>query len=232
LFRSPVSPQRRLKSAYESVPIVLMTAANSVTIVIVDDHPVVRDGLNAMLSAEPDLQVVGEAANGNDAVALVKTLRPSVVLMDLLLPDIGGAEVIKIVCGSFSDINFIVLTTLAGDEEIYRALEAGARGYLFKDMARKELIQAIRVVHRGQRYIPASVGSAIAENLPRMDLSSREIEVLQLVAAGLRNKEIAYRINVSEATVNAHVKHVLQKLNASDRTHAVTIALKRGIIRL
>jgi len=209
-----------------------MPTANSVTIVIVDDHPVVRDGLNAMLSMEPDLQVVGEAATGGDALSLLKTLRPSVVLMDLLLPDIGGAEVIKRVCSSYSDINFIVLTTLSGDEEIYRALEAEARGYLFKDMARKELVQAIRAVHRGQRYIPATVGSAIAESLPRTDLSSREIEVLQLVAGGLRNKEIAYRINVSEATVNAHVKHVLQKLNASDRTQAVTIALKRGIIRL
>jgi len=209
-----------------------MPDANNVTIVIVDDHPVVRNGLNAMLSVEPDLEIVGEAGTGNEALSLLKTLRPSIVLMDLLLPDIGGAEVIRRICTNYSDINFIVLTTVAGDEEIYRALEAGARGYLFKDMARKELIQAIRAVHRGQRYIPATVGSAIAENLPRMDLSSREIEVLQLVAAGLRNKEIAYRIHVSEATVNAHVKHVLQKLNASDRTHAVTTALKRGIIRL
>ena len=209
-----------------------MTDANSVTIVIVDDHPVVRNGLTAMLSMEPDLQVVGEAGTGGEALTLLRALRPSVALMDLLLPDMGGAEVIKRICATCSDINFIVLTTLAGDEEIYRALEAGARGYLFKDMARKELVQAIRAVHRGQRYIPATVGTAIAENLPRTDLTSREIEVLELVAAGLRNKEIAYRINVSEATVNAHVKHVLQKLNASDRTHAVTIALKRGIIRL
>ncbi|HEY2017550.1 MAG TPA: response regulator transcription factor [Bryobacteraceae bacterium] len=209
-----------------------MTAANIVTIVIVDDHPVVRDGLNAMLSAEPDLQVLGEAGTGTEALEMVKRLRPSVVLMDLLLPDIGGAEVIRQICSRYSDINFIVLTTLAGDEEIYRALEAGARGYLFKDMARKELVQAIRAVHKGARYIPGPVGSRIAENLPRTDLTAREIEVLQLVAAGLRNKEIAFRIAVSEATVNAHVKHVLQKLHASDRTQAVTTALKRGIIRL
>ena len=209
-----------------------MTPANPVTIVIVDDHPVVRDGLNAVLSTEPDLQVVGEVGTGADALTLVQKLRPSVVLMDLLLPDINGSEVIRRLCATYSDINFIVLTTVAGDEEIYRALEAGARGYLFKDMARKELVQAIHAVHRGLRYIPAPVGSRIAENLPRTDLTSREIEVLQLVAAGLRNKEIAYRINVSEATVNAHVKHVLQKLHASDRTHAVTTALKRGIIRL
>jgi len=155
-----------------------------------------------------------------------------VVLMDLLLPDMGGTEVIQRVCSSGSDVNFIVLTTAAGDEDIYRALEAGARGYLFKDMARKDLVKAIRTVHNGMRYIPATVGSAIAESFPRSGLTSREIEVLQLVATGLRNKQIAHRIGVSEVTVNTHVKHVLQKLQASDRTQAVTTALKRGIIRL
>jgi two-component system NarL family response regulator len=152
--------------------------------------------------------------------------------MDLLLPDIGGSQVIQRVCSRSSDTAFIVLTTVAGDEEIYRALEAGARGYLFKDMARKELVQAIRAVHRGQRYIPSQVGTRIAENFPRPDLTSREIEVLQLIAAGLRNKEIAYKLDISEATVNAHVKHNLEKLNAADRTQAVTTALRRGIIRL
>jgi two-component system NarL family response regulator len=213
-----------------------MTGMNAgidpITLVLVDDHPVVRDGLTAMLSAEPDLLIVGQAGSGTEALELLSHLRPSVVVMDLLLPDIGGAEVIRRVCARSSDVNFIVLTTVAGDEEIYRALEAGARGYLFKDMARKDLIQAIRSVHRGQRFIPGPVGSTIAENLPRTDLTSREIEVLQLVAAGMRNKEIAYRINVTEATVNAHIKHVLQKLHSADRTQAVITALKRGIIRL
>jgi two-component system NarL family response regulator len=209
-----------------------MALANSVTIVIVDDHPVVRNGLIAMLSTEPDLEIVGEAGSGNEALAVVQRLRPSVVVIDLLLPDLGGAEVIQQVCAKYSDIQFIVLTSVAGDEEIYRALEAGARGYLFKDMARKELIQAIRAVHKGQRYVPGPVGTRIAENLPRTDLTPREIEVLKMVATGLRNKEIAHLIGVSEATVNAHVKHALQKLHASDRTGAVTKALKRGIIRL
>jgi len=209
-----------------------MTERHPLTVMIVDDHPVVRDGLNAMLSTETDIQVVGEAGTGAEALSLLAKLHPAVVLMDLLLPDIGGAEVIKRVCSARSDTSFIVLTTVAGDEEIYRALEAGARGYLFKDMVRKELIQAIRTVDRGQRYIPAQVGSRIAENLPRQGLSAREIEVLQLVAGGLRNKEIAHKLGVSEATVNAHVKHILEKLYASDRTHAVTIALRRGIIRL
>jgi two-component system NarL family response regulator len=209
-----------------------MTSDTPVSIVIVDDHPVVRDGLQAMISAEPGLNVIGEAGSGAEALVVVPNLRPNVVLMDLLLPDITGDEVIRRVFRVSSDVNFIVLTAVAGDEEIYRALEAGARGFLFKDMVRKELIQAIRAVAKGGRYIPAPVGARIAENLPRTDLTSREIEVLQLVAAGLRNKEIAFRINVSEATVNAHVKHVLQKLHASDRTQAVTTALKRGIIRL
>jgi two-component system NarL family response regulator len=209
-----------------------MSPGKLVTVLIVDDHPVVRDGLNAMLSTEADISVVGEAGTGFEALALVSKLRPAVVLMDLLLPDIGGSEVIQRVCSRSSDTAFIVLTTLAGDEEIYRALEAGARGYLFKDMARKELVQAIRSVHRGQRYIPSQVGTRIAENLPRPDLTSREIEVLQLIAAGMRNKEIAYKLDISEATVNAHVKHILEKLNATDRTQAVTTALRRGIIRL
>jgi two-component system NarL family response regulator len=209
-----------------------MILAQTVTVMIVDDHPVVRDGLNAMLSTEPDIQVVGEAGTGEDALAFLAHEHPSVVLMDLLLPDIGGSEVIRRACAARSDTSFIVLTTVAGDEEIYRALEAGARGYLFKDMARKELIQAIRTVHRGQRYIPAQVGSRIAEYLPRLDMSPREIEVLQLIAAGLRNKEISHRLGVSESTVNSHMKNILEKLNATDRTQAVTTALRRGIIRL
>jgi DNA-binding NarL/FixJ family response regulator len=217
------------RSCYTSV---LVNPGNPVTVVIVDDHPVVRDGLNAVLSVEPAISVVGEAGTGAEAIILVNKLRPAVVLMDLLLPDIEGSEVIRRVCSRFSDIAFIVLTAAAGDEEIYRALEAGARGYLFKDMARKELVQAIHAVHKGQRYIPAQVGSRIAENLPRPDLTARETEVLQLVATGLRNKEIAYRLAISEATANAHVKHILEKLHASDRTQAVTTALRRGIIRL
>jgi DNA-binding NarL/FixJ family response regulator len=193
---------------------------------------VVRDGLCAMISAEADIQVVAEAGTGAEALEVIPKLRPTLVLMDLLLPDIGGSEVIKRLCSSSSDTAFLVLTTVGGDEDIYRAIEAGARGYLFKDMARKELVHAIRAVAKGQRYMPAQVGSRIAENLPRPGLTSREVEVLQSVAAGLRNKEIAYQLGISEATVNAHVKHILEKLNASDRTHAVTTALRRGIIRL
>ena len=209
-----------------------MPDVEPVRVVVVDDHPVVRDGLCAMISAEADIRIVAEVGTGAEALAVIPKLRPSVVVMDLLLPDIGGTEVIRRVSSSSSEIAFLVLTSAGGDEEIYRALEAGARGYLFKDMARKELIQAIRTVATGQRHIPAQVGSRIAENLPRTSLTSREIEVLQFVAAGRKNKEIAFQIGVSEATVNAHVKHILEKLDAADRTHAVTKALRRGIIRL
>ena len=209
-----------------------MSLPSVVTVAIVDDHPVVRDGLNSMLSTEPDLKVIGEAANGEEALRLIHGLRPNVVVMDLMLPDTPGSDVIRQICGQSSDILFIVLTSVAADEEIFRALEAGARGYLFKDMAGRELIQAIRAVHAGERYIPAQVGVRLAESFPRHGLSSREIEILEHVAAGLRNKEIAYELGLSENTVNAHVKHILEKLHVSDRTHAVTTALKRGIIRL
>jgi two-component system, NarL family, response regulator len=209
-----------------------MSDSQLVSVAVVDDHPVVRHGLCALIDAEEDIRVVAELGSAGEALTIIPKLRPKVVLMDLLLPDKLGTEVIQVISKISSDIGFIVLTTLAGDEEIYRAMEAGARGYLFKDMARKELIHAIRAVAKGQRYVPAQVGARIAENLPRPGLTAREIEVLNFIAAGRRNKEIAYEIGVSETTVNAHVKHILEKLNASDRTLAVTTALRRGIIRL
>jgi two-component system NarL family response regulator len=209
-----------------------MQSSPAVTVVIVDDHPVVRDGLTAVLSIEPDINVTGEAGNGADAIARIQELRPDVAIMDLGLPDMSGSDVIRHFCSAGSDVDFIVLTSVAGDEEIYRALDAGARGYLYKDMARKELVQAIRVVHSGERYIPSQVGVRLAESFPRHGLSQREIEVLEHVAAGMRNKEIAYKLTLSEATVNAHVKRILEKLHCQDRTQAVTTALRRGIIKL
>lgn len=209
-----------------------MSKSTRITVLVVDDHPIVRDGLRAIISSEPDLEMVGDVGTGCEGVDAYFSLRPAVVVMDLMLPDIGGAEAIRRICQRASGAQIIVLTTAAGDEDIYRALEAGARGYLLKDMVRKELLQAIRVVAAGRRYIPSQVGTAIAENLPRPDITAREIEVLQLVASGFKNKEVAHRLDISEDTVNAHIKHILQKLNASDRTHAVTVALRRGIIHL
>ena len=208
-----------------------------VSVLIVDDHPVVRDGLCAMISADPNVHVVGESGTGEEALEAIQRLRPMVVLMDLLLPDIPGSEVIQRVCAVSSDTAFIVLTTLVGDEEIYRAIEAGARGYLFKDMARKELIHAIHAVAKGQRYIPAIVGSRIAESLPRTGLSDREVEVLQAVAAGLRNKEIAYHLESqsnatgeSEPTVIAH--HYSRAGEAENSFHYWMLAADRSGQRL
>jgi len=209
-----------------------MTTTEQITVVIVDDHPVVRDGLNAILSTEPDLKVSGEAGSGEEALRVIPQLRPNIVLMDLMLPDMSGSDVIRTICGRMKDIDFIVLTSVAGDEDIFRALDAGARGYLFKDMARKELIQSIRHVRAGERYLPVQVGSKLAENFPRNALSERELMVLQFLAAGLRNKEIAYKLELSENTVNAHVKRIFERLGVTDRTHAVTTALRRGIIHL
>src|SRR3954447_18463296 len=181
---------------------------NPITILIVDDHPVVRDGLVAMLLAESDMKVVGEAATGREALESYNKLKPQVIVCDLLLPDMSGSEVIRHICNSSSDVQILVLTSVGGDEEIYRALEAGARGYLLKDSARTELVQAIRTVYKGRRFIPSEIGGRLAENLPRLGLSMREIEVLQLVASGYRNKEIAFKLSISEATVNAHMKHI------------------------
>jgi two-component system NarL family response regulator len=209
-----------------------MVAEKPITIMICDDHPVVRDGLRAMLSAEPDFQVLGEAATGSDAVAMCRDLRPQVVIMDLLLPDMSGAEAIKQIHARSSSVQTLVLTTVAADEQIYRAIEAGARGYIFKDSLRHDLLDAIRTVSSGRRFIPREVGARLAERLPRSDLSEREISVLKLVAAGMRNKEIAFELNISEATVNVHIRHILEKLHASDRTQAVMIALRRGLIPL
>jgi len=209
-----------------------MSERKRITVLVVDDHPVVRDGLRAIVSSEPDMEIVADVGTGAAGVESYLALRPSIVLMDLLLPDISGTEAIGQICQRAPAAQIIVLTTVGGDIEIYRALEAGARGYLLKDMVRKDLIHAIRAVAAGKRYIPAQVGSLIAENLPRPDITAREVEVLQLIASGLRNKEIAHELGVSEATANAHVKRILEKLNASDRTHAVTVALRRGIIRL
>ena len=208
------------------------TAPKPITVVVVDDHPMVRDGLCALVESEPDLELLGETGSGQEALEIIPRLKPKVAIVDLMLPDIGGTEIIQRISAKSSDIAFIVLTSLVGDEEIYRALEAGARGYLFKDMARKELVQAIRMAVKGKRYLPAQVGSVLGQNFPRTGLSSREIEVLQFIATGMRNKEIAGQLGVSETTVNAHMKHILEKLNAFDRTSAVMTALRRGIIRL
>jgi DNA-binding NarL/FixJ family response regulator len=203
-----------------------------ISVLVVDDHPVVRGGLCAFLSSGPNFLIAGEAATGAEAVDLYFKLRPSVVLMDLLLPDFSGVEAVRQICTRAPSAKIVVLTTVSADEQVYQALEAGARGYLLKDMVLTQVVQALRYVSSGRRYIPPQVAHLMAGNLPRPKLTSREVEVLQMAASGMRNKEIAYELGISEATVSTHIQHVLTRLNVSDRTQAVTVALRRGFIRL
>ena len=204
----------------------------TIRVLTVDDHPVVRTGIAAMIANEPDMAVVAEAGDGAAAVEKFKTLGPDVVLMDLRMPQLDGVAAIRAIVAANADARIVALTTYDGDADIYRALDAGACGYLIKDMLGEELIKAIRTVASGKRMIPPAVASRLAEFTPRIDLTAREVEVLRFVAKGLRNKEIARVIGRTEGTVKIHLKHVMQKLGVDDRTEAVTLALQRGIIHL
>ena len=198
----------------------------------VDDHPVVRAGIAAMLANEADIEVIGEAANGGQAVALFEVHRPDVVLMDLQMPEVGGVSAIRAIREIDPDARVVALTTYDGDADIHRALSAGACAYLLKDAMIDQLIAAIRAAAKGKRVIPAAVANTLAEYTPRVDLTAREIELLEHVARGLGNKEIALAIGRSTETVKAHLESIFRKLNARDRAHAVTIALQRGFIHL
>jgi len=203
-----------------------------IRVMTVDDHPIFRGGLAALLAAYPDLKLVAEAGNGRQAVELFRVHRPDVTLMDLSMPVMGGAEAIGHIIAEFPDARIIALTTWDGDGDIHRALDAGARGYLLKDVVSHEVADAIRSVHRGGRVLPPAVAQRLAEFTPRIDLTDRELEVLTHMAQGESNKEIAVALGRTEATVKVHVLHILQKLDAADRTEAVTIGLKRGLIHL
>lgn len=207
-------------------------AGSPIRILTVDDHPIYRDGLSALLALHSDLELVAEAADGEQAVTLFRQHRPDVTLMDLSMPVLGGAAAIERIIAEFADARVIALTTYEGDADIHRALQAGACGYLLKDAVRHEVADAIRSVHRGGRVVPAGVAQRLAEFTPRIELTEREQEVLGHMANGMSNREIADAIGRTEATVKVHVLHILQKLNVNDRTEAVTIALKRGIIHL
>jgi DNA-binding NarL/FixJ family response regulator len=207
-------------------------ADSPITILTADDHPLIRDGLAAVLRAESGLQVVAEAANGEEAIEAYARLHPDIVLMDLRMPVMDGLTATRAILADDPNARIIVLTTYDGDEDIHRALAAGARGYLLKDMMRTDLLGVIRAVHRGQRGIPAPVAARLAEHTPRIGLTARELEVLRLVAEGLSNAEVADRIGRTEGTVKVHLKNILQKLDVKDRTEAVTTALRRGFIHL
>jgi DNA-binding NarL/FixJ family response regulator len=209
-----------------------MASQKMIRIMCVDDHAIVREGLSAIISAQPDLTVIAEAGSGEEAIELYRQHRPDIVLMDLRLKGASGLDATIAIRREFPQARIIMLTTYDGDEDIYRALDAGAQGYLLKDTLRKELIEVIRAVHAGQRRVPPAVAAKLAEHLPRMPLSAREIEILKLVAQGLRNKEVGGMLGIAEDTVKVHVKNIFDKLNVNDRTQAVTVALQRGIIHL
>lgn len=203
-----------------------------IRVVVADDHPVVREGLSAILARQPDMAVAAEAENGEQACERCSAEQPDVVLMDLRMPGMGGVAATRWIGERYPACHVLVLTTFDGDEEIYQALKAGARGYLLKDAGREELLSAIRGVHAGKRWIPPAVADRLAQRVAGSQLSSREVEVLSLVAAGNSNKRIARRLGITEGTVKGHVNSILGKLAADDRTEAVTSAVRRGILRL
>jgi len=207
-------------------------AKNTIRILTVDDHPLLREGIAAILGLEPDMQLVGEAEDGAQAIKIFHELKPDVTLMDLQMPILGGVEAIVRIREDFPDARIIVLTTYAGDVQALRAVRAGAAGYLLKDALRKDLLDTIRAVHAGRRYLSPEIAQQIALHSSEDSLSEREIDVLRLVAIGKANKEIAGELSVCEDTVKAHLKSIFAKLNVGDRTQAVTLALKRGIIDL
>jgi len=209
-----------------------MTNEKKIKVLTVDDHPLLREGIAAVVQSEADFLLVGEATNGKEAIESFRALRPDVTLMDLRMPLMNGIDAIKAIRLEFPDARFVVLTTYRGDAEALRAFKAGATGYLLKSMLRKELLETIRIVHAGRRRIPPEIAAELAEHVADDALSDREIQVLRKVATGTSNKIIASQLGVSEATVKGHMKSILSKLHASDRTHAVTEAIRRGIIQL
>jgi DNA-binding NarL/FixJ family response regulator len=203
-----------------------------IRILTVDDHPLLREGIAAVLEGEPDIRVIAEASNGIEAIEAFRKHHPDVVLMDLQMPRMGGMDAISEIRREFPNARVVVLTTYSGGEQASRAIKAGAFGYLLKNMVRKELAETIRTVHAGRKRIPPEIAMEIAEHGADDSLTEREIQVLREVAAGSANKIVADRLAISEETVKAHMRSILSKLGANDRTHAVTIALKRGIIEI
>ncbi len=209
-----------------------MKNPKSIRILVVDDHFMVRMGLSASLNVEPDMEVVAEVPNGEATLEAYRKHSPSVVIMDVRLPGMSGAETTAAIVREFPEARILMLSTHSGEEEIYRALQAGARGYVLKSVMREELLRAIREVCEGRRYLDPVVAPLLAQRLSHRSLTSRELEVLRMVASGLGNKEIATALNIAEVTVKLHVSHVLEKLEVKDRTQAATVALQRGIISL
>ena len=203
-----------------------------IRVLCVDDHALVRKGIASILANEGDMQLVGEASSGREAVQKFRELQPDVVLMDLRMPEMSGVDATREIRKDSPDAKIIALTSYDGDQDIYKAIEAGVRGYILKEMVHTKVIDAIRTVQAGKRLMPAEVAERLSEYFPQVALTPREVEVLSYVARGLANKEIAHKLGTASGTVKMHVQNILAKLGASDRTHAVTIALERGILHL
>src|SRR2546422_5686945 len=209
-----------------------MSDPTRIRVLCVDDHPLLREGIAAIINSQPDMVLIADASNGTEAIQKFKEHRPDVTLMDLRLPDISGVDSLMAIRADAPDARIIMLSTFEGDVEIQRALQAGARAYLLKNMPPKELVEVIRQVHAGKKRIPTEIAAHLAEHLSDEALTDREIDVLKHVAGGNRNRDIAERLFISEETVKVHIKHIMDKLGASDRTQAVAIAVRRGIIQL
>jgi DNA-binding NarL/FixJ family response regulator len=209
-----------------------MTLSGLISLLVVDDHPLIRSGLAAIIAGQPDLRILDEAGDGAAAIELYRTHRPDIVLMDLRMPGMDGLTAIKRIRAEFPNARIIALSSYDGDEDIHRALAAGASGYLLKDMLRRDLLQFIRLVHSGHRGIPPAVASKLAEHMPRQELTPRELEVLAMLARGRSNPQIATALGRAESTMKVHVRSILRKLGTDDRTEAVMIAVRRGILPL
>ncbi|MEO9125604.1 MAG: response regulator transcription factor [Microcoleus sp.] len=209
-----------------------MSQSTTIRVLIVDDHSIVRQGLATIINRDLEMTVIAQAEDGQQAIDLFREHQPDVTLMDLRMPQMGGVESIAAICAEFKTARIMVLTTYDSDEDIYRGLQAGAQGFLLKDAKPNELLNAIRTIDRGQKYIPSDVGAKLAQRLSNPELSDRELAVLRLMAQGMSNLQIAAALNIGESTVKSHVNRILSKLGVSDRTQAVIVSVKRGIVSL